>query len=72
MTKAQAKKVIDMMFEDKTDIPKEDVFKVIDMIDEPITYQPVTCPSWPSYPSNSFIDHLVYCCDSQPKVTLDN
>ena len=34
MTKEQAKQVIDMMFKDKTDIPKEDVFKVIDMIDE--------------------------------------
>lgn len=72
MTKSQAKEVIDMMFKDKTDIPKEDVFKIIDMIDEPITYQPITCPSCPSYPSISWGDRLVYCGGNTPKVTLNN
>lgn len=67
MTKSQAKEVIDMMFKDKTDIPKEDVLKIINMIDEPITY-----PSCPSYPSISWRDNLVYCGGSQPRVTLDN
>lgn len=71
MTKSQAKEVIEMMFKDKTDIPKEDVFKVIDMIDEPITYKPITYPSCPSYPSISWKDHLVYCGNA-PKGTLDN
>jgi len=51
MTKAQAKEVIEMMFKDKTDIPKEDVFKIIDMIDEASTWvQPITLPTYPTYP----------------------
>ena len=73
MTKSQAKEVIDMMFKDKTDIPKDDVFKIIDMIDEvgirTIEY-PITYPSCPSYPSISWKDH--FYCGNAPKVTLDN
>ncbi len=68
MTKAQAKEVIEMMFKDKTDIPKEDVFKVIDMIDEPCSYQPLTYP-WTPW---TWKDNIVYCGNTQPKVTLNN
>ena len=64
MTKAQAKEVIDMMFKDKPDIPKEDVFKIIDMIDEvgikTIEY-PITCPTYPC----TWKDNIVYCCNSK-------
>ena len=70
MTKAQAKEVIEMMFKDKTDIPKEDVFKVIDMIDEvgikTIEY-PITYPTYPW----TWKDNVVYCGNAQPKVTLN-
>ena len=52
MTKSQAKEVIEMMFKDKTDIPKEDVFKVIDMIDEVSTIRTIEYPSYPLYPLN--------------------
>jgi len=72
MTKAQAKEVIDMMFKDKTDVPKEDVFKIIDMIDEPVITYPITYPSYPSYPSTSWKDNLVYCGNFKQKVTLEN
>jgi len=73
LTKEQAKQVIDMMFKDKTDIPKEDVFKIIDMIDESVTIRTVEYPSYPSYPSNipkPWWD-TVTCGGSEPKVTLN-
>ena len=70
MTKSQAKEVIDMMFKDKTDIPKEDVFKVIDMIDESVAIYPY-CPSTPTCPK-TWEERIVYSSNSQPKVTLDN
>lgn len=71
MTKSQAKDVISMMFKDKTDIPKEDVFKIIDMIDESVTIRTF---EYPSYPSNIIPKpwwDTVTCGGSEPKVTLN-
>ncbi len=45
LTKEQAKQVIDMMFKDKAEIPKEDVLKVIDMIDDYVSLPTITCPT---------------------------
>ena len=67
MTKEQAKQVLDMMFKDKAEIPKEDVLKVIDMIDESVTIYPY-CPSTPE----TWKERIVYCSNAQPKVTIDN
>ena len=70
MTKEQAKQVLEMMFNDKTDIPKEDVLKIIDMIDESVTIYPYY-PSTPACPQ-IWQERTVYCSNAQPKVTLDN
>lgn len=70
MTKSQAKEVIDMMFKDKTDIPKEDVLKIIDMIDESVTIRTVEYPSYPSNIPKPWWD-TVTCGGSEPKVTLN-
>lgn len=70
MTKEQAKQVIEMMFKDKTDIPKEDVLKVIDMIDESVTIYP-HYPYTPTCPE-TWKERIVYCSNAQPKVTLSS
>ena len=76
MTKGQAKEVIEMMFKDKTDIPKEDVFKIIDMIDDATTWvQPITLPTYPSYPSNipkPWWETWTFGGSSEPKVELND
>ena len=68
MTKSQAKEVIEMMFKDKTDIPKEDVCKVIDMIDEVGCIKTIEYPIYPW----TWKDNVVYCGNVQPKVTLNS
>lgn len=72
MTKSQAKEVIDMMFKDKTDMPKDDVFKIIDMIDESVTIRTVEYPSYPlNIPNPNPWWYTVTCGVSEPKVTIN-
>lgn len=69
MTKAQAKEVIELLSKDKTEIAKEDVFKIIDMIDDPF----ITCPTTETPPTKPWWETWTFKGSDQPpiKVTLN-
>jgi len=51
MTKEEAKTVIDLLCKEYTEVEKEDVKKVIDMIDDPIA---VSYPCEPNMPLTTY------------------
>ena len=65
MKKSEAKEIIDIMFKDKDTVPKADVFKIIDMIDESTTINYPTNYPWPGETPKVFYDGAGYneCSD---------
>jgi len=56
MTKEEAKTVIDLLCKEYTEVAKEDVKKVIDMIDDSIQITPGTAPVYPMMPTTIYND----------------
>lgn len=74
MTKAQAKEVIELMFKGRTVLPKDDVLKIIDMIDD-TTYvktveYPIVYPSYPSYPYHPIRWWESWTCSDNSNINL--
>ena len=66
MTKAQAKEVIELLSKDKTEIAKEDVFKIIDMIDDPF----ITCPTRETPPTKPWWETWTGTGTDQPPIKV--